>query len=359
METLFTKITLRRLLVIGIVLLVLTIFVQLRYFMSGFLGAVTLYVLSRSYFLRLTQKYRQKKVLAASWIIFLIVISFGIPIWIILEILIPQINDKIQNPQETIQRFQPVINWIHNNEVLQRFDFEPGDQQLTEIANRVLSYVPSTLDWIGQFFANIFVALFILYFMLMANRRMEQELYDMLPFSAQAKDYFIRQNIQLIRSNAYGVPILAFSQGIIAIIGYVIFGVDNAMFWGLLTGIASVFPVVGTMVVWIPICIYQMATGNVEGGLMLSVYCLVLVGGIDNVLRFTLLKKMADIHPLITVFGVLLGLQLFGVMGLVFGPLLMSLPQILYTVFKMERHPSLYTGNEPPEDEKDITPGED
>lgn len=359
METIFTRITLRRLLIISILLLVLTIFFQLRYFMSGFLGAVTLYVLTRNYFLRLTEKYRQKKALAASWIIFLIVISFGIPVWVILEILIPQINEKIQNPQETIQRFQPVIDWIHNNELLQRFDFEFDNQRLTDIANRVLSLVPSTLDWIGQFFANIFVALFILYFMLMSNRRMEQELYAMIPFSEQSKRYFIKQNIQLIRSNAYGVPILAFSQGVIAIIGYMIFGVDNAIFWGLLTGIASVFPVVGTMVVWIPICIYQIATGNVDGGLMLSVYCLILVGGIDNVLRFTLLKKMADIHPLITVFGVLLGLQLFGVMGLVFGPLLMSLPQILYTVFKMEKYPSLFTGNDLPEAKSEATPGED
>lgn len=355
METLFTKVSLRRLLVISILLLVLTIFFQLRYFMSGFLCAVTLYVLTRNYFFKLTEKYRRKKVVAASWIIFLIVISFGIPVWIILEILIPQINDKIQNPEETIQRFQPVIDWIHNNKLLQRFDFELDNQRLTEIANRVLSYVPSTLDWIGQFFANIFVALFILYFMLMSNRRMEQELYAMLPFSVQAKKYFIEQNIQLIRSNAYGIPILALSQGVIAIIGYLIFGVDNAIFWGLLTGIASVFPVLGTMVVWIPICIYQIATGNVNSGLMLTVYCLILVGGIDNVLRFTLLKKMADIHPLITVFGVLLGLQLFGVMGLVFGPLLMSLPQILYTIFKMEKHPLLHKGNQPPDDENAVS----
>ncbi len=120
-------------------------------------------------------------------------------------------------------------------------------------------------------------------------------------------------------------------------VGYYIFGVENAIFWGLLTGAASIVPVLGTMLIYIPVCIYQIATGDVHNGLLLAVYCLVLVGGIDNVLRFTLLKKMADIHPLITVFGVVLGLQLFGVMGLVFGPVLLSLPGILYRVFEMER----------------------
>ena len=166
---------------------------------------------------------------------------------------------------------------------------------------------------------------------------MERSLKEMLPFSEKSKRYFIKENLDLIRSNAYGVPIMAVSQGIIAIIGYSIFGVEQAVFWGLMTGLASIVPVVGTMVVWVPLCIYQMATGEVNSGLLLSLYCLIFVGGIDNVLRFTLLKKMADIHPLITVFGVILGLQLFGAMGLVFGPLLLSLPRILYAVYKIEK----------------------
>lgn len=338
MQNLFKNITVQRALVIIALILVLLITVELKYFLSGLLGAVALYVVTRKFFLNLIEKRKWKKGLATWFVILLIVISFGVPIWIILEILIPQINEQIKNPQEIIKKFEPVVKWVQNNEFINRFDFQIDNQQILNIVNKVLGYVPTTLNWVGQMFANIFVALFILYFMLMGNRKMEATIREMLPLKEESKQYFIKQNFDYIRSNAYGVPILAISQGIIAIIGYLIFGVDNAIFWGLMTGLASVVPVVGTMIIWIPICIYQIATGNLNNGLMLAIYCFVLVGGIDNILRFTLLKRMADIHPLITVFGVLLGLQLFGVMGLVFGPLLLAFPGILYAVYKLERN---------------------
>lgn len=337
MQRLYKNISVQRGLIILCVMLVLIITVELKYFLSGILGAVALYVVTRRFFLNLVEKRGWSKNWATTLIIFLIIISFGVPIWIILEILIPQINEQIKNPKEIIEKFQPVLAWIQKQELLQRFDFQFDNQQIMNIVNRVLGYVPSTLGWVGQLFANIFTALFILWFMLTGNRRMEKAVWDMLPFSEDSNRFFLKQNFDLIRSNTYGVPILAVSQAIIAIVGYLIFGVENAVFWGLMTGVASIIPVVGTMVVWIPVCIYQMATGDMNNALFLALYCLILVGGIDNVLRFTILKKMADIHPIITVFGVILGLQLFGVMGLIFGPLLLSLPGIFYAIYKMER----------------------
>ncbi len=337
LDKIFKEITVLRTLVIFSIFLVLLIAFELSYFVTGFLGAVTLYVVSRNFYHRLVEKYRWNKNLATFFIILSVIICFGIPVWVVLEILIPQINTALQDPQKIIERFQPIVLYLQNHEVVQRLDIEFTSHDLMNMVNRIISYIPSTLNWVGQFFANILVALFILYFMLMSSRSMEQGLKEMLPFSEKSKRYFIKENLDLIRSNAYGVPVMAVSQGFIAVVGYSIFGVEQAVFWGLMTGLASVVPVVGTMVIWVPVCIYQMASGDVNSGLWLSLYCVVLVGGIDNVLRFTLLKKMADIHPLITVFGVILGLQLFGAMGLIFGPLLLSFPRILYAVYKIEK----------------------
>src|SRR5690606_3913156 len=118
--------------------------------------------------------------------------------------------------------------------------------------------------------------------------------------------------------------VLAFLQSLIAILGYWIFGVDEFLIWGLLTGICSLLPVIGTMIIWVPIVIYMIATGDVGKGIGLALYCAIIVSNIDNVLRFTVMKKIGDVHPLITVFGVIIGLQMFGIMGLIFGPLLLS-----------------------------------
>lgn len=337
MNKVFKDVTMHRLLIFLIVILLAVIVLELQYFMSGFLGAIVLYSVFRRLYRRLIERRKWNKFLATFFIFFLIIIGFALPIWMILEFLIPQINALIQSPEQITQKFQPVVNYIQNNEMIQKLDFKISNQQIMEIINRVMVFVPSTLGWVGQFITNCVVALFILYFMLMNSQKMERFVKEILPFSIEGKRYFIKQNKDLIKSNAYGIPILAISQGVIAIIGYWIFGVDKAIFWGLMTGVASVIPMVGTMLIWVPICIYQLATGDVHNALLLAIYSLVLVGSIDNVLRFTLLKRMADVHPLVTVFGVILGVQLFGIMGLVFGPLLFSLPGILYNVFKIER----------------------
>ncbi|UFK97868.1 AI-2E family transporter [Kaistella faecalis] len=337
MQKLFEKINVQKAILFIALLLILIILVELKYFISGLLGAITLYVLTRKFYLRLVEEKKRNKNLSITLIIFLIIITFAIPLWIILEILIPKINEFLSDRDAILDKFNSIRILIENNEFLKRFDLTFSDEKVLQLLNKIVSYIPSTVQWVGQTFANIFTALFILYFMLINARVMEERFKELLPVSKESKKFFLRENADLITSNAYGIPILGFAQGVIAMIGYSIFGVHNAIFWGLLTGAASIVPVLGTMFIYIPVCVYQIASGDVSGGLFLTLYCLVLVGGIDNVLRFTLLKKMADIHPLITVFGVVLGLKIFGVMGLVFGPVLLSLPGILFKIYKIEK----------------------
>ena len=129
----------------------------------------------------------------------------------------------------------------------------------------------------------------------------------------------------MVVSNALGIPMLALAQGIIAVIGYWIFGVPSALIWALLTAFATVIPVIGTMIIWVPICIFLLASGHIGASVGLALYCFFAVGGIDNVLRLVFVKLFGDVHPLITLFGVLLGLELFGVIGLIFGPLMKQL----------------------------------
>ena len=141
---------------------------------------------------------------------------------------------------------------------------------------------------------------------------------------------------KLIMANAIGIPVVALGQGIVAMIGYFIFGAPSPILLFALTAATSMIPVVGGAIIYIPICIYMIAEGNTGSGLGLAAYCLVIVGLTDNVLRFTLLKKLEDIHPLNTVFGIIMGMNLFGFMGLVFGPILISLTLLLIQVYRNE-----------------------
>src|SRR5690606_11046275 len=127
-----------------------------------------------------------------------------------------------------------------------------------------------------------------------------------------------------------------FFQGIVAMIGYWIFGVESYILLGLLTGIASIIPILGTMTIYVPICLIAFATGSLGNAIGLTLYCFFLVGAIDNLLRFTILKTIGNVTPMITVFGVLLGLNLFGMLGLIFGPLILSSIGVLVKVYSNE-----------------------
>ena len=137
----------------------------------------------------------------------------------------------------------------------------------------------------------------------------------------------------MIRANALGIPIICVVQGIFATLGYWIFGVEDWGLWGFLTGVFAFFPLVGTMIIWVPLVLYMLSTGHTWSGVGLGIYSLVVTGNVDYITRLGLLKKMGDVHPMITVLGVIVGLHLFGFMGLIFGPLLLSYFIVLIKIY--------------------------
>ena len=146
----------------------------------------------------------------------------------------------------------------------------------------------------------------------------------------------------MVKSNAIGIPLVAILQGVIALIGYLIFNVPNAGLAAIATGFCSIVPIVGTMVVWVPLGIYFMVLGQWGQALGLLAFSAIFISQSDNLLRFMLQKKMANTHPLITIFGVIVGLSLFGFIGIIFGPLLVSLFLLFLDMFRKE-----YLADEP------------
>ena len=140
----------------------------------------------------------------------------------------------------------------------------------------------------------------------------------------------------MITANAIGIPIICFVQGIFAALGYWIFGVHDWGMWAFLTGVFAFFPLVGTMIIWVPIVLFMFSTGNTWMATGLTIYSIVVTGNVDYITRLGLLKKIGDVHPMITVLGVIAGLGLFGFMGLIFGPLLVSYFIILVKIYMNE-----------------------
>ncbi|MBO9619359.1 MAG: AI-2E family transporter [Niabella sp.] len=310
------------------------IFFNLRYFTPGILGAITLYILFRKTYFRLTEERKWRKPLASIFLMLLTLIVVALPLWLIIEVMIPQIGGLLANKQVVVEKYNAIKAFLATKPILNRINL--SEDAVLGALGKVTAYFPGLLNSVAEILVNIFTALFILYFMQVNARGMERRVRLFVPFSDENTQTLWDETKMMVRANALGIPILALCQGLVAVIGYWIFGVNDFVMWGLITGAASMVPAVGTMIIWVPICIVQFATGHTVNGIWLTLYCLVAVGGIDNVLRFTILKKIGNIHPLITVFGVILGLKLFGVMGLIFGPLFMSYFILLIQVYRIE-----------------------
>ena len=207
-----------------------------------------------------------------------------------------------------------------------------------------LSFIMSILPRIGQIIMesisslaiNLFVMIFVLYFMLIGGKKMEAYVNDILPFNETNTQEVIHEINMIVRSNAIGIPLLAIIQGGVAMIGYLLFGAPNILMLGFLTCFATIIPMVGTALVWFPVAVYLAISGDWFNAIGLFGYGAIVVSQSDNLIRFILQKKMADTHPLITIFGVVIGLPIFGFMGVIFGPLLLSLFFLFVDMFKKE-----------------------
>lgn len=312
---------------IGIVLVY-----NLRYFISGALGALTLYILLRQIYFRLTIIYKWKKWLAAVAMIIMCVVVFILPVWGLVELILPKIkyimansSDLVTEAKNGLDQIRKIAPWI-----------TISHEDIQKVAQKALTIFPTFLNAAGSVLINTLVALFILYFMLIGGRDLERNILKFLPLKDENTDSLWLETRNMVVSNAIGIPVLILCQCIFAVVGYWIFGTQNPILWGLLTGVASLIPMVGTMIVWVPICAVMIGSGNVGMGLGLLLYCAIVVSNIDNVLRFTILKRIGDVHPLITVFGVIVGLQIFGMMGLIFGPLLLTYFILIIKMYRLE-----------------------
>lgn len=309
---------------------------QLKYFIPGFLGALTLYILLRQYYFNLTIRRRWKKWVAALVLIFTCIIVFVLPIWLLVELTLPKFSYAFTHSGELMAQGNRSLALIKAYLPRLKIDEQQIQQGIQRIVLIVPTFLKATLDATTSVMVNVLTALFILYFMLMSGRDMEKKIVRLLPLKDTNKDSLWTETKNMVISNAIGIPLLMLCQCIIAVIGYWMFGIDNALIWGVLTGVASIIPMVGTMIVWVPICIVVLATGKIGLGIGLILYCAIVISNIDNVLRFTILKKIGDVHPLVTVFGVIVGLQIFGIMGLIFGPLLLTYFILLIKIYRLE-----------------------
>jgi predicted PurR-regulated permease PerM len=316
-------------LLLVIILLAFLLLQQLYIFLPGFLGAITLFILFRESYYNLTLKKKWSKTATALLFIFSSLIIIALPIYFSINLITNKASVILSNPETLMTDAKIVGQKIYEKIGIQLL----SEENLATAQKKITTIVPAILNSSANILSNFAIMFFLLYFLLQNGRQVEKFLDKFIPLKEENVDLLSNQTKNMVKANAIGIPVLAIIQGIIAAIGYSIFGVKDWGLWAFLTGVFSMVPIVGTAIIWVPLTLYLYAIERSGAALGLLIYCAVLVTNVDYVARLTILKRLMDVHPLVTIFGVIVGIGLFGFWGVIFGPLLISYFIILVKIY--------------------------
>jgi predicted PurR-regulated permease PerM len=315
-----------------ILLLGILLFLELQNFLPALLGAISLYVLLRRWMYYLTEKKKWRKGWTAVLLMLFSMIVILLPIGLLANMLFSKVDYAVQHSNETLLALKKVVAGIES-----RFDITlTSEKNINALGEVIKNSLPKILGATFNTLSTIFFMYFILYFMLVNGRYMETALYEYIPLRDENVSKISKEVNTMVMTNALGIPLVAFAQGVVGLIGYLIIGVDQPFFWFGVTCIAGMLPVIGAALAYIPLIIIFFSKDETLKGIFMTFYGFGVIGTVDNVLRFSLLKKLGNVHPLTTVFGVIIGLNLFGFIGLIFGPLLISLFMLLLKIYSSE-----------------------
>lgn len=307
------------------------IFWEMVPYLSGVLGAITIYVLFRKWMAKLIKKGWSPN-LAAALIMFISFVLILVPVGGLVLMLGNKISsavDKSQSVFEAIQKQMFMLEKTIDYDLTSQFDPSGGS---TWLANNLQGFAGGTFN----IFVSVAIMYFLLFYMLTNRKELRESLFEYIPISKQDLKVIGDEVHSMVRSNALGIPLVAMAQGIVALIGFFIFGVPNPFFWFVIVAVGSMIPFIGTLIGIIPVFILAISSGNDFRAWGILIYGFVVVGSTDNLIRLYVLRKLDNVHPLITLIGVIIGVPLFGFIGLIFGPLLISLFLIVVRIYKSE-----------------------
>lgn len=321
---------LRQILILLLILAIaLILVIELKIFIPGLLGGVTLYILSRSVYFQLIFKRKWKKGWTALLFILFYLVIIALPVYVSIALASPKITGIAEGQDRVIAGIQSVSAKVQEKTGIRILT---GDSA-KNIAQKLSTLVPRILNSTMVLLTNLIMMFFLLYYLLCNGSEVERYLAKVIPLKHDNVNLLASETKMMIKANALGIPIICIIQGAFAALGYWIFGVEDWGLWGFVTGVFAFFPLVGTMIIWVPLAGYLFVQGDNWMAIGLTIYSIVVTGNVDYLARLKLMKHMGDVHPIITVLGVIVGLNLFGFIGLIFGPLLVSYFIIMVKIY--------------------------
>ncbi len=210
---------------------------------------------------------------------------------------------------------------------LQIRNFDIG-AQLADLGGKLVTWIgTSAFGLIGtatRLALNLTISLFGLYYLLLRPGETWQAVRPYIPFSAENADLLRQRFRNVTISTVVGTGLVAAIQGVMVGLGFWAAGLSNALFWGVVTVVLAILPVVGSALVWGPGVIALAIGGQYGWAIALALWGILAVGNVDYIVRPIVFRRWANIHPIVTLLGALAGVPYFGILGLLIGPLALS-----------------------------------
>jgi predicted PurR-regulated permease PerM len=298
----------------------------------------------------LVRLYRGRQTLAALTIVFILTFVIAIPVFFFASTIIAQgvqtinqINDWIRagNIQKLSQdpRVMEYLDWVQTRLSfldLKKIDISSDIMALSKnFGQFVLSRVATIVGNVASLVTHFFILVFISFYLVRDGAAMLEAGRSLSPLRKDQEDRLLDGIRVVARSVLMGAFATALCQGLVGGIGVAIIGLPG-LFWGTVMGFASFIPIVGTALVWLPMALYLVLLGTWKSALFLALWCIILLGSIDNFVRPYLMQGQSNLSPFYIFLSIIGGVQYFGLTGILYGPLILSFAMIMLYIYGAE-----------------------
>jgi len=301
-------------------------------FVAGISGAAILYVLLKSTYLKILKKTKNKTVSAFIAIllsIVLIILPLSYLVYFSLQEFVYLLNDieKIENAVSPI-----AATFGYDSSRMMDFVADHID----DIAGVATIITLAVIADIVSITLNAVIMYLILYFALTENKKASALIKRLIPFNDKNSSKLMSEFTHAINVTFIGNGAASIVLGILLAIGLYLLGLGNIFFWVLIGTIMAFIPIIGIQIIWIPAGAYLLLNGNYTGGAAIIIWGAFLSYIFDGFIRQKVQSKVGEMHPLVSLIGLIIGITYFGVVGIIVGPLILTLFVLIAAMFREE-----------------------
>lgn len=313
--------------------------------------AVVLSTLFYPLYRKILRKLRGRKNLASSITCLLIILAGVIPCLLLLVLLAQEVSQtyetvqiKISNgdykrlfDQELNPYLQSFLEWTKGYVNLKDFSLLSGLTSLLRQASLFLiQHSTAIVSGFMGVFVDIILMLFTMFFLFRDGSLILKNIDSLIPLSRRQEILVTRKFREVTNATVIGSFLTAIAQGVAGGIVFYFLGITNLVFWSVAFALFSLVPVIGTSLIWGPWAAYFLLSGSYYKGIGLVIAAVIFIGMIDNVLRPILIEGQVKMHTLLVFFSIMGGIAYAGIVGMIFGPILVSLFLTLLELYKLE-----------------------